>query len=205
MTTATAIEQFFNKLVDCGELYSGIIADSQGKTIVECFGTGSTTQNYTSSHGAGPNSGDHGVNTSVGGGHTSVDADANNRYSNGGANSKGISGNDESDAGNIGGGPSEQEEEIAADLYATNAVVCASKTIRLLQQLQLGAPPYIAAQYRHHICIHFCEGPCVVTLVGLKSMGHCIGSLTSLISAIKGASIFQETISAVTPELDKYM
>ena len=97
MATSTAIEQFFNKLVDSGELYSGIITDAQGRTIVECFGTpggaspfgayagGGNSNNNINQHG-----GNHAVNTSIGGGAQTTSADPtdiNQQYSNG--NSRG--------------------------------------------------------------------------------------------------------------------
>lgn len=131
----TAIEQYFNRLIDMQLLSQVVITDKEGCTIIGCFGPFADGEDLSS---------------------------------------------------------------IAEDeIRESNVVLSSARCFQNLEQLSLGTPEYISAQYHDAIVLQTQEQNTLLTLIGYRSKGHCLGDLLALLPQIRSNTSFQELMQTV--------
>ncbi|CCW64108.1 unnamed protein product [Phytomonas sp. EM1] len=176
----TAIEQYFNQLIQMGLVSQLVLSDRQGNTILSCFGL--TPAAPTKTEGI-PKRGS--LNNMM------SSAMPNPPPTYGGArNRKDV--------------PVEASEEDVTNTAAeedmpmeSNVVLSGARCFQNLEQLQLGVPLYVSAQYHDAVVVQALDKSCFLTLIGYRSQGHCVGGLLVLIPQIQKSTVYHEIIAKV--------
>ncbi|CCW70200.1 unnamed protein product [Phytomonas sp. Hart1] len=171
----TAIEQYLNQLIQMGLVSQLVLSDRQGNTILSCFGpTPSVPAKTTDEFLRGASS------------NLTSSAMPNPPLPYGGGRSgKGMTLE-----------PSTEDLTNAAAEEAmpieSNVVLSGARCFQNLEQLQLGVPLYISAQYHDAVVVQALDKCAFLTLIGYRSQGHCIGGLLTLIPQIRESSVYHE-------------
>ncbi|KPI85057.1 hypothetical protein ABL78_5895 [Leptomonas seymouri] len=97
--------------------------------------------------------------------------------------------------GNNNGGSVDGQEE---ELMESNVTVSGARYFQNLEQLQLGTPAYITAQYHDAVVVQLMEpGGCILTLIGSRAMGHFAGGLLALVPQIHRTTVYTELLQKV--------
>lgn len=160
---STAIEQYFNQLINMRLLTQIVISDRQGNTILTCFGHADGDQGGATSDVGRKDQNSSGRNSNAHSGHMSVSMTS--------------------------ASPGQTEEEIWVE---SNVVLSAARCFQNLEQLALGTPRYISAQYHNAVVVQTVDRSCLISLVGSRAHGHCIGGLLSVLSQIRNTSVYNE-------------
>lgn len=88
-----------------------------------------------------------------------------------------------------------QEEEPPME---SNVTLSGARYFQNLEQLQLGTPSYITAQYHDAMVVQLMEpGGCILTLIGSRAKGHFTGGLLSLVPQIHRTTVYTELLRKV--------
>ena len=88
-----------------------------------------------------------------------------------------------------------QEEELPME---SNVALSGARDFQNLEQLQLGTPTYITAQYHDAVVVQLMEpGGCILTLLGSRAKGHFTGGLLSLVPQIHRTAVYAELLRKV--------
>ncbi|KPA86775.1 hypothetical protein ABB37_00842 [Leptomonas pyrrhocoris] len=94
-----------------------------------------------------------------------------------------------------GGGEGQDEEEWQTE---SNVTVSGARYFQNLEQLQLGTPTYITAQYHDAVVVQLMEpGGCILTLIGSRAKGQFTGGLLSLVPQIRRTTVYTELLRKV--------
>ncbi|AIN99169.1 hypothetical protein LPMP_260550 [Leishmania panamensis] len=99
------------------------------------------------------------------------------------------------DVNGISGSGDGQEGEPPME---SNVTVSGARYFQNLEQLQLGTPTYITAQYHDAVVVQLMEsGGSILTLIGSRARGHCTGGLLSLVPQIHSTAVYTELLRKV--------
>jgi hypothetical protein len=88
-----------------------------------------------------------------------------------------------------------QEEELQTE---SNVTLSGARYFQNLEQLRLGTPTYITAQYHDAVVVQLMEpGGCILTLIGSRAKGHFTGGLLSLVPQIHRTKVYTELLRKV--------
>lgn len=88
-----------------------------------------------------------------------------------------------------------QDEEL---LMESNVTVSGARYFQNLEQLQLGTPTYITAQYHDAAVVQLMEAcGAMLTLIGSRAKGHFTGGLLSLVPQIRRTPVYMELLRKV--------
>ncbi|EPY26874.1 hypothetical protein STCU_01898 [Strigomonas culicis] len=93
-----------------------------------------------------------------------------------------------------GGGGNDGEEDMPIE---SNVVLSGVSTFQMLDQLHLGAPKYISAQYRDTVVVQTMDDTVMLTLIGHRSQGHFVGGLLALLPQMKSNRAYEDLINQV--------
>ncbi|KAG5476628.1 hypothetical protein CUR178_03801 [Leishmania enriettii] len=94
--------------------------------------------------------------------------------------------------GGSGGG---QEDELPME---SNVVVSGARYFQNLEQLRLGIPTCVTAQYHDAVVVQRMEsGGAILTLIGSRAKGHFTGGLLSLVPQIHSTAVYAELLEKV--------
>lgn len=106
--------------------------------------------------------------------------------------------------GNSGGGGSDAAsgsgtETIEDDAMPieSNVVLSGARCYQHLEQLGLGQPSFISAQYHDAMVVQTVNRSVLLTLIGHRSQGHTVGGLLALIPQMEGVAVYQELLRKV--------
>ncbi|ORC87634.1 uncharacterized protein TM35_000212400 [Trypanosoma theileri] len=81
------------------------------------------------------------------------------------------------------------------DFIVSNVVISGARCFQNFEQLQLGSPEYISLQYHDNTVVQILDGECcMLTLIGARSQGHCVGGLLVLLPQIRATEAYQELL-----------
>lgn len=87
-----------------------------------------------------------------------------------------------------------QDEEM----MESNVTLSGARCFQNLEQLQLGTPTYITAQYHDAVVVQVMEpDTCILTLVGSRAKGHFTGGLLSLVEQIRANPVYSDMLQKV--------
>ncbi|KAG5476360.1 hypothetical protein LSCM1_04062 [Leishmania martiniquensis] len=88
-----------------------------------------------------------------------------------------------------------QEDELPIE---SNVAVSGARYFQNLEQLRLGTPTHITAQYHDAVVVQLMEsGGVILTLIGSRAKGHFTGGLLSLVPQIHSAAVYTELLQKV--------
>lgn len=79
----------------------------------------------------------------------------------------------------------------------SNVVLSGARCFQSMDQLHLGQPAYISAQYHDAVVVQSLEKCCLLTLIGTRSHGHCVGGLLGLLPQIRRSPVYAELVAKV--------
>ncbi|KAK7201178.1 hypothetical protein NESM_000179200 [Novymonas esmeraldas] len=89
----------------------------------------------------------------------------------------------------------QEEEDMPME---SNVTVSAARYFSNLDQLQLGVPSYITAQYHDAVVVQVKEpGGAILSLLGSRAKGHFTGGLLALVPQIHSTSVYKELLRMV--------
>eukprot|EP00796_Vickermania_ingenoplastis_P009179 gene9179-6456_t len=88
-----------------------------------------------------------------------------------------------------------------AENMESNVALSGVRLFSSLDQLELGRPAYIHAQFHDSVVVHMMEGNIMLTVIGNRSLGHCAGSMISIAKQICAATVYQDALA----ECKQYM
>ncbi|AYU79656.1 hypothetical protein conserved [Leishmania donovani] len=99
------------------------------------------------------------------------------------------------DVNGVSGSGDGQEDELPME---SNVTVSGARYFQNLEQLQLGTPTYITAQYHDAVVVQLMEpGGSILTLIGSRAKGHFTGGLLSLVPQIHSTAVYTELLRKV--------
>lgn len=73
----------------------------------------------------------------------------------------------------------------------SNVTLSGARFFASLDQMEMGTPAFIHAQFHNAVVVQLMEGNCLLTVIGARSQGHCVGGILSVAEQIKKSSVYQ--------------
>lgn len=103
-----------------------------------------------------------------------------------------------STAGGYGSGGAAGDDGTEEDmLMESNVALSGARCYQNLDQLQLGVPSYISAQYHDGVVVQTLDRNCLLSLIGSRSKGHYVGGLLALLPQIQSTDVYREIVEKV--------
>lgn len=88
----------------------------------------------------------------------------------------------------------EEDDNREYTSLESNVVISGAKLFTSLDQLELGKPRYIQAQFHNAVVVQALDGIFMITVIGMRSKGHCSGSLICAVDLIRSSEVFRNAL-----------
>lgn len=85
-------------------------------------------------------------------------------------------------------------DEKESTSYESNVVLSGARFFTILDHLSLGVPSYIHSQFHDAVVVQSLDRACLLTLIGSRAEGHCVGSLLSVMSQLKQSELWSSAV-----------